>query len=220
MFLEICSNNHAIAIGKGDAAVYFESRYWVDDNNVFWYSYDDICKTVKIDESMANVWYDRDIPENQKCICMDSNNYNNHNEKIKAPVKYITSETARLIVQQHAAYITERDKNIIKAIDNLEIVDHAYNIYEDAEEIKEYKQLIYKSIEHDDYEEFFEQCYKVTQTETAREVLDKKGLIDKEFEKAVDELRNLIIADEENKDMKITLNKENGIWSNWIWLNE
>ena len=216
MFLEICSNNHDVVIGKGDAAVHFKSRYWIDDNNMHWYSYDDICKAVILNENTAKKWYNHDIPEDQKCTCMDSNN--ERNELI--PLRYVTSETARMVVNQHAAYVTERDKNIIKAMDNLEIVDHAYNIYEDAEEIKEYKQLIYKSIEHDDYEEFFEQCYKITQTETAREVLDKKGLIDKEFEKAVDELRNLIIADEENKDKKITLNRENGIWSNWIWLEE
>ena len=216
MIIEICSNNYAVAIGKGDAAVYFESRYWIDDNNIHWYSYDDICKAVRLNENIAKKWYTYDIPEDQKCTCMDSNN--ERNELI--PLRYVTSETARMVVNQHAAYVTERDKNIIKAIDNLEIVDQAYNVYEDAEEIKEYKQLIYKSIEHDDYEQFFEQCYKVTQTETAREVLNEKGLIDKEFEKAVDELRNLIIADEENKDMKITLNRENCIWSNWIWLEE
>ena len=216
MFLEICSNNYDVVIGKGDAAVHFKSRYWIDDNNMHWYSYDDICKAVTLNENIAKKWYNHDIPEDQKCTCIDSNNDTDH----PLPLRYVTSETTRMVVNQHAAYVTERDKNIIKAIDNLEIVDQAYNVYEDAEEIKEYKQLIYKSIEHDDYEQFFEQCYKVTQTETAREVLNEKGLIDKEFEKAVDELRNLIIADEENKDMKITLNRENCIWSNWIWSEE
>lgn len=216
MFIEICSNNYAVAMGKGDAAVYFESRYWVDDNNVYWYSYDDICKSVKLNESIAKRWYKYDIPEDQKCTCMDSNNYDQFGVQQPLLMNYITSETAHIVVNQHAAYVSERDKNIIKTIDNLEFAGYAYNVYEDAEELKEYKHLIYNSIDNDDYQELCLQCYNLVQTESARDVLDKMGVIDKEFEKAVDELRKIILEDNNEDAIQFTLSKENDIWNNWI----
>lgn len=216
MFIEICSNNYAVAMGKGDAAVYFESRYWVDDNNVYWYSYDDICKSVKLNESIAKRWYKYDIPEDQKCTCMDSNNYDINGHCCPLPLNYVTSETAHMVVNQHASYVSERDKNIIKAIDNLEFAGYAHNVYEDAEELKEYKHLIYDSIDNDDYQELCLQCYNLVQTESARDVLDKMGVIDKEFEKAIDELRKIILEDNNEDVIQFTLNKENDVWNNWI----
>lgn len=225
MFIEICSNNHVSNVGKGDSAVYADIRYWVDDNNVYWYAYDDVCKLVQIDDSMSNVWYTRDIPENQKCTCMDSNNYNNYNEKIKAPVNFITSETARVIVQQHKEYITERDNNIIKIFNNLECVGYAYELYHDAEEIKERKYKIYESIEHDDYEELFYQCYKISQTESSRDVLHKRNIINKDLEEAVDKIRDYMYKDEintivlEGDDSLIKLFKEEDKWTFDNWFN-
>lgn len=216
MFIEICSNNYAVAMGEGDAAVYFECRYWVDNNDVYWYSYDDICKSVNLNENIAKGWYKHDIPEDQKYTCMDSNNYDTNGHQCPLPLNYVTSETAHLVVKQHAAYITERDKNIIKAMDNLEFAGYAHNVYEDAEELKEYKHLIYDSIEKDDYQEFCLQCYNVTQTESARDILDKMGIIDKEFEKAVDELRKVILEDDGENAISFTLIKEDNIWNNWI----
>lgn len=218
MFMEICSQYYEITIGEGDAAVHFKSRYWVDDNDVYWYSYDDICDSVKLNKNMAKRWYKRDIPEDQKCTCMDSNT----DTEYLLPLNYVTSKTAHLVVEQHAAYISERDKNIIKAMDNLEFVGYAYNVYEDANELKEYKQLIYDSIEKDDYQEFCLQCYNVTQTESARDVLDRLGVIDKDLEKALDRIRDYskevetILLKDYDDEIILGLNKENDIWCTWF----
>ena len=199
MFIEICSNYHEEYIGKGsDAFVHVRVRYWVDNDNVYWYSYDDICDLVGLNNNISKKWFKYDIPKEQKCVCMDSNNYDQHNICQPILVDFVTSETARLVVQQHAAYISERDNNIIKSLNNLECVRDAYDVFDDAEEIKQRKQKIHESIENDDYEEFFFQCHKVSQTKTSREVLSKRNIIDKEIEDAVDKIRDYLYKSETN----------------------
>lgn len=198
MFMEICSNVHEEYVGKGDSMVHVIVRFWVDNNNIYWYSYDDICKLVALNENVAKRWFKHEINEGDKCTCMDSNNFNKNNEQQSITVDFITSETAKLVVQRHARYISEKDNNIIKSLNNLECVGFAFDVFEDAEEIKERKQKIYESIENNDHEEFFFQCHKVSQTKTSREVLSKRNIIDKEIEDAVDKIRDYLYKSETN----------------------
>jgi hypothetical protein len=199
MYLEICSNVHEEYVGKGDSMVHVNVRFWVDVNNVYWYSYVDICKLVSLNENVANRWYRYEMMDNEKCTCMDSNNYDQYNVQQPKPVDFITSETAKLVVQRHADYISERDNNIIKSLNNLECVGNAFEVFQDAEEIKQHKQKIYESIENNDYESFFFHCHKVSQTKTCRDTLSKRGVIDKDMEEALDTIREYLYNEPETK---------------------
>lgn len=215
MFNEICSNYHEEYIGKGDSMVHVNVRYWVDIDNTYWYSYDDICDLVGLNNKIANKWFKYDIPTNHKCTCMDSNNYDQYNTCQPILTDFVTGETARLVVQQHANYVSARDNNIIKSLNNLECVGNAYEVFQDAEEIKQRKKLILDSIENDDYEEFFVQCYKVSQTKSSRKVLSDKGVIVEGIEEALDQISEYLYASE----TKFIIGKNNKGEDIWFYDN-
>lgn len=221
MYLEICSNNHSEFIGKGDSAVYVEARFWVDENNVYWYSYDDICELVKLNHKTATKWYRYDIPEDQKCTCTDSNNYDNYNVKQPIPVDFVTGETARLVIQQHAVYISERDNNIIKSLNNLEFKEDAKDRYFEDEDLFNIINKTKQALENKDYQEWAIQVNQAYHSESVRDILDKVGIIDKEIEKAVDivreslykeDIKYILMGDDQNEIIDLQID-DLGIWN-------
>ncbi len=216
MYIEICSNNHSEFIGKGDSAVHVETRFWVDENDIYWYSYDDICDLVKLNNNTARKWYRYDIPEDQKCTCWDLNNYNNRGEQQRIPVDFVTGESARLVVQQHAEYISERDNNIIKSLNNLEFKLDAKDKYFEDDVLVDIINKTKAALESKDYEEWSIQVNRAYHSESVRDMLDKNGevLFDKEIENAVDEIRYYlytesdikhIILEDENEEIKLKI---------------
>lgn len=177
---------------EGTEVIRVKFNYWVDENDVYWYSYTDICAMIDINENIANKKYEHEVPEDKKQVCWDSNQYDNHGHKLTLPTNYVTSDEAYNLIRSHTLYITKRDNAIIKVLNNLEFVGHSRIVYSDSEEIKTRMKMVRDSIENKDYEEFAHQCFMVSQTESAREVLDKRGIIDKEKEEYVDKYREMI----------------------------
>ena len=94
------------------------------------------------------------------------------------------------IIQKHTMYITKRNNAILNILNNLEFVGHSHEVYHDNEEIKARMKKISDSIENNDYEEVAYQTYMISKTESAREILDKRGIINKEAEELIDFLRD------------------------------
>lgn len=216
MYIEICSSNHSEFVGKGDSVVYVETRFWVDENNVYWYSYDDICDLVKLNNKIATKWYRYDIPEDQKCTCYDSNYQDQYGNKRQILVDFVTGETARLVVQQHAEYISERDNNIIKSLNNLEFKLDAKDKYFEDDVLVDIINKTKAALESKDYEEWSIQVNRAYHSESVRDMLDKndKVLFDKEIENTVDEIRHYlytesdikhIILEDENEEIKLKI---------------
>jgi hypothetical protein len=194
-------------VGKGDSAVHVQIRYHIL-NNEFWYSYQDLCKQVGLNENIAHTWLNRDIAESDKIVFEDRNNYDKHGIQHTTPMDFVTSEVAHMIVKQHSDYVTARDKNILKAINNLE-----YRCDENYDELKEMSDLIINSFNKCDYEEAICQCYDFINTDCARNVLEQRDKIVKEKEELLDMIRYELYDDDyEEIIMKPKSNNETKVF--------
>lgn len=185
---EISSYRHEEIIKVEGEVIHVNFNYWVDMNNEYWYSYNDICSLIGINERDAeNKFYY--VPDDKKCTCMDSNHCNSYGEKQSIPTDYIASDEAHNIIQKHTMFISKRNSAIIKILNNLEFVGYSYEVHHDNEEIKERMKKIGASIKNNDYEELVYQSYMITKTDSARDILDKRGIINKEVEEMIDFIR-------------------------------
>lgn len=191
-YLKVESYCYDEMVCVGTEVIRVKFNYWVDENDVYWYSYTDICAMIGINENIANKKYEHEVPEDKKQVCWDSNQYNSFDEKCEFLINFVTSDEARNVILSHSLYITKRNNMILKVLNNLEFVGHSHEVYSDSEEIKTRMKMVKDSIENKDYEEFAHQCLMVSQTESAREVLDKRGIIDKEKEEYVDKYREML----------------------------
>lgn len=186
---EISSFRHEEVIKVEGEVIHVNFNYWVDMNNEYWYSYNDICSLIGINERDAkNKFYN--VPDDKKCTCMDSNQYDNYGEKRPQSTDYITSDAAHNIIEKHTMYISKRNNAIIKILNNLEFVGHSYEVYHDDEDLKARIKKMKDSIENEDYEEIAYQSYMISKTDSIREILDKRGIINKEVEEMFDFLRD------------------------------
>ena len=192
IYPEINSFCYEEMIRIGDEVIRVKFNYWVDDNDVYWYSYTDICSLIDINEREADKKYENEVPEDKKCVCMDSNRCNSFGERQTIPTNYVTSDEAHNVIRSHTLYITKRDNALLKILNNLEFVGHSREVYFDSEEIKTRMKMTNDSIENDDYEEYICQCFMVSQLESSRDVLHKRGVIDKEKEKYADKYREML----------------------------
>ena len=101
--------------------------YFVDINEVWWYSYDDICEYLGYNDNVVYRIYKNMLSDNEKQICLDDNNeYREYVEK-----RFICSNAVRRLIKR----VNERTNNLIKVINNLELAVNAHDIYNDAEEL-------------------------------------------------------------------------------------
>lgn len=191
-YLKVESYCYEEMIRIGDEVIRVKFNYWVDENNTYWYSYTDICKMIDINEQKANEKYRLEVPEDKKQVCWDSNHFNSFGERQCVPTNYVTSDEARNLIRSHTLYITKRDNALLKILNNLEFVGYSREVYCDSEEIKTRMKMTSNSIENDDYEEYICQCFMVSQLESARDILHKQGIIDKEKEEYADKYREML----------------------------
>ena len=214
MFQKITSENYFDEINV------VQCRYYVDENLVYWYQYDDICYLAGMRKEKADKLI-KEIEEYNKCKFDDSNNYNKFGLQYPKVEYFITSEAMRELFRRE----NERNIQIVKSFNNLECRIDAHYEYGEDEEIFERIKMLMGSVNEKDYEEIFYQAHMLNKTKTSRDVLDKLKVIDKEKEEVIDKVReqlysqeeiNCIIMEDDDKEL-FKIFKENDIWVNWIW---
>lgn len=214
MFQKITSENYFDEINA------VHCRYYVDENLVYWYQYDDISYLAGMRKEKADKLI-KEIEEYNKCKFDDSNNYNKFGLQYPKVEYFITSEAMRELFRRE----NERNIQIVKSFNNLECRIDAHYEYGEDEEIVERIKTLMEGVNEKDYEEIFYQAHMLNKTKTSRDILDKLKVIDKEKEEVIDKVReqlysqeeiNCIIMEDDDKEL-FKIFKENDVWVNWIW---
>lgn len=205
MFTKITTNNYFEYVG--DTRVEF--KYWIDANNNWWYCYEDICEMIELGHKKSRKILDEFLYEEEKCLCEDLNNFNSHGCQSSQVRDFITSEAVHRLIQRN----NERNNNIIKAIDNLETKLDSQELYNNELNPKLKKLKNQLNASYCDYEEIFIQIHDLMQTDSAKDILYKANIIDKEKEEIVDECREVIYNYDDIDDIYfdgvVKLNKRN-----------
>ena len=219
LFPEITSKDHEEYI----EGVLVSYKYFVNAQDVWWYCFDDIVEFIHMNENYANSLYNS-LPDDEKEMFGDHNNYNTYGYRELKPRRFVTSEVVRQFIERN----NQRNNILIKTMNNLEFKEDAHEKYFEDDELANSIEKLHTALHNKDYEEMANQIYDIYHSETTYDILDKfKEGFDKEKEKVVDKIRDEIYKDEidwilagsgEKETFKIS--KENGIWSNWIWLEE
>lgn len=200
MFQEIISTTYS----KGVNGFFFNCNVWVNEFNKWWYSYEDVIECLEIPQQKADKLIRYEISEEEQCTCYDLSNYNTHGEQETIVRQFISSEMVRRLIKRN----NERNNSFIKFMNNIEYAEDSHVVYNEDEEILEMMNKIAKSIEDKDYEEFFYQSYKVNQTQSSRETLDRLEVINKEKEELMDLIREDIYYYEDVKEYTGKLKKK------------
>lgn len=163
-------------------------KYWIDNNNVYWYAYEDICDILELKNQIANKLYNTIVNEGEKCITYDRNNFNNQGDQNEIVREWITSDALRRLIKRN----NDRNNLLIKTINNLEVVCDSHDVYEEDEELKARIDETIRAANARDYEVYYYQIYKQYNSKTCRDILDKLGIVNKENEQIIDEVRECI----------------------------
>ena len=220
LFPEITSMNHEEYI-EGILVSY---KYFVNDKDVWWYCFDDIVEFTRMNENYADNLFNNDISDSEKETFDDWNSYDSFGHKRLSPRRFVTSEVVRQFIERN----NQRNNVLIKSMNNLEFKEDAHEKYFEDDELANSIEKLHTALHNKDYEEMANQIYDIYHSETTYDILDKfKEEFDKEKEKVVDVIREKIYKDEidwilggSGEEEIIKISKENGIWSNWIWLEE
>ena len=214
MFQKITSENYFDKINA------VQCRYYVDENLVYWYCYNDISYMAGMRKEKADKII-KGVEECYKCMYEDFYNYDNDGYQRPKVEYFITSEAMRELFRRE----NERNIQIVKSFNNLECRIGAHYEYGEDEEIFERIKMIMEGVNEKDYEEIFYQAHMLNKTKTSRDVLDKLKVINKEKEEVIDKVReqlysqeeiNCIIMEDDDKEL-FKIFKEYDVWVNWFW---
>lgn len=213
LFPEITSINYE---GFVDG-VQVSYRYFVNDQNQWWYCYDDIIEFIQMNENYAEKLYDK-MPDNEKEIFEDWNCYDKYGDQQLTPRRFVTSIIIRQLIQRNI----ERNNILIKSMNILEFREDAHVVYQDDEELLDIMNKTKKALEDKDYEEWAKQIDRSYHSESYRDIADKLGIINKEFEKAVDKIRdytdeiNMIVLEGDDSLYKLFKEEDKWVFDNWF----
>lgn len=162
-----------------------EYNYWITENNVWWYAYDDIISLIDMSSSKANKFFRYEIPEEEKCTCLDFNNYDELNRQQPIPRDFVTYEVVEKLIQRN----NKRNKTVMKDINNVRGANESHFINGEDSDLKEMFDLIVNALERKDYEEAGWLMYQVVDSKTMRDILYRAGYLDKEKEELIDLIR-------------------------------
>lgn len=212
LFPEVTSKNYN-GVVEGISISY---RYFVNDQDVWWYCFDDIVEFIHMNEKYANMLYDKEIPEDSKEMWEDWNNFEENGSYYTKPRRFVTSEVVRQFIERN----NQRNNVLIKSINNLEFKEDACEKYFEDEELLEYMKKFDKAYHKNDYEELANCVYEMYHTDTMYDILDKyKEGFDKEIEQAVDKIREKLYEDDikyillESDEISSKLIKNDNGWS-------
>ena len=218
LFPEVTSNDYN-GVVEGMRISY---KYFVTEENVWWYCFEDIVEFIHMNENYANSLYNN-LPDSEKGIFEDYNYYDEYGKCRAKTRRFVTSEVVRQFIERN----NQRNNILIKSMNNLEFKEDAHEKYFEDDELLDIMNKTKSALENKDYEEWAIQVNKAFYSESFRDIGNKIGILDKEKEKVVDVIREQIYKDEidwilggSGEEEIIKISKENGIWSNWIWLEE
>lgn len=160
-------------------------KYWIDNNNVYWYAYEDICDILELKNQIANKLYNTIVNEEEKCVTYDRNNFDHHNVHQETVREWITSDALRRLIKRN----NDRNNLLIKTINNLEVVCDSHDLYEEDEDLVAKIKATVQAANARDYEVYYYLLNEQCKSKTCRDVLDKLGVINKQNEEIVDEFR-------------------------------
>lgn len=214
LFPEITSINYEDYIDN----VRVSYKYFVNDQNQWWYCYDDIIEFINMKEQKAEAMYRYDIPDNEKEIFEDWNCYDKYGNQRASSRRFVTSNIIRQLIQRNI----ERNNILIKSMNILEFREDAHVVYQDDEELLDIMNKTKKALEDKDYEEWAKQIDRSYHSESYRDIADKLGIINKEFEKAVDKIRdytdeiNMIVLEGDDSLYKLFKEEDKWVFDNWF----
>lgn len=183
-----------------------EFRYYVDMDNTWWYCYEDICDYIELNQQVADKIYRHKLQEEDKITVYDKNHKNEQKECPQVVRYFISSNAVRYMVKRN----NKRNSRLIKVMNNLEFVSGAHEIFNDNEELKERINVLGKSIEKYDYEEIFYQAKQLVESESGKDILDKMGVIDKDKESLIEQIRHELYDYDENiEEVQLTMRNLN-----------
>lgn len=213
LFPEITSINYEDYIDN----VRVSYRYFVNDQNQWWYSYDDIIEFIRMNENYAEKLYDK-MPDNEKEIFEDWNCYDEYGDQHLISRRFVTSNIIRQLIQRNI----ERNNILIKSMNILEFREDAHVVYQDDEELLDIMNKTKKALDDKDYEEWAKQIDRSYHSESYRDIADKLGIINKEFEKAVDKIRdytdeiNMIVLEGDDSIYKLIKEEDKWVFDDWF----
>lgn len=218
LFPEITSKNHEEYI----EGVLVSYKYFVNAQDVWWYCFDDIVEFTHMNENYADKLYSQ-LSDSEKETFGDMNNYDEYGYQRMIPRRFVTSEVVRQFIERN----NQRNNILIKSMNNLEFKEDAHEKYFEDDELANSIEKLHTALHNKDYEEWAIQVNKAFYSESFRDIGDKLGILDKNKEKVIDGIRDNLYKDEidwilagSGEKETFKLSKENGIWSNWIWLEE
>lgn len=188
LFPEIVSMNHTENI----EGVRISYKYFVTEENVWWYCFDDIVEFIHMNENYANSLYNR-LPDDEKGMFNDYNNYDDYGSCHAKSRSFVTSNVVRDFIERN----NKRNNVLIKSINNLEFKEDAHDRYFEDDKLADSIEKLHDALHNKDYEEMAYHIYDIYHSDTTYDILDKyKEGFDKELEQAVDVIREKLYEDE------------------------
>lgn len=186
LFPEITSMNHEEYI----EGVLVSYKYFVNDQDVWWYYFDDIVEFTHMNENYANNLYSQ-VSDSEKETFEDWNN--DLRDRQSKPRRFVTSEVVRQFIERN----NQRNNILIKSMNNLEFKEDAHEKYFEDDELANSIEKLHDALHNKDYEEMANQIYDIYHSETTYDILDKfKEEFDKEIEHAVDKIREKLYEED------------------------
>ena len=188
LFPEVTSKNYN-GVVEGVSISY---RYFVNDQDVWWYCFDDIVEFIHMNENYANSLYNN-LPDNEKGIFEDYNYYDEYGKCRAKTRSFVTSNVVRDFIERN----NKRNNILIKSMNNLEFKEDAHEKYFEDDELANSIEKLHDALHNKDYEEMANQIYDIYHSESTYNILDKfKDGFDKEIEYAVDMIRDKLYEED------------------------
>lgn len=210
--VEICSKVNEEVI-DGATVIY---NYYEDEYGVYWIRCVDMVAFLGLTEKKANELLNKAEVYDIKDF-MDMNNYNSFGEQQTGPRTFITVDAVNYLIERN----NKHNNLFVKSVNNL---GSDTNKEEDIDEIVNNMK---KCMEDCNFDALIYNSGKLYNSETGRERMDKLGIINKNIEDNLDEVRKHMYAKEarelllldEGEKIIIELNKKDDVWSSW-WSSE
>lgn len=179
----------------------FGFNYWIDNNDVYWFSYDDICENLEFSSKKSKYYFAHSIDDCDKCTIYVLNFRNKFNEEYKATKDFITYNAMMNLIDRN----NRRNNSFVKVVHSLYTRIESHYNYDEDEKINKLAYELNENKNNRNYEDMFINIHELYHTETCRDVLDKAGVIDKDVEELLDLIRTDIVYFNNLNEIEMTL---------------
>ena len=190
-------------------------NYYEDECGVYWIRFVDMVAFLGLTEKRADEILNKaEIYDIKDFMNIE---FNSHGERSSQVRPFVTVDAVNYLIERN----NKRNNIFVKSVNNL---GSDTNKEEDIDEIVNNMK---KCMEDCNFDALIYNSGKLYNSETGRERMDKLGVINKNIEDSLDEVRECMYAKEarelllldKGEKIIIELNKEDDVWSSW-WAPE